>query len=88
MYDVKSSAQEIGQRGRELYENGIRARVEADHRGKYVAIDVNTGDYEVGQDRVAAAEQLRRRRPEAVVFFVRIGLPPVRLGGRIRKVRT
>jgi hypothetical protein len=81
-----SSAHDIGRRGKQLYEGGIKAIVEKDHRGKYVAIDVNTGDYEIDSDRVAAAGLLRQRRPDAVVFFVRIGMPPVRLGGRTGRV--
>ncbi len=45
------SSEEIERRGKELYEKGIRARVETpENIGKLVSIDVETGDYEIGDD--------------------------------------
>ena len=43
--------EEIRQRGQELYEKKIRARVETkENIGKLVSVDVETGDYEIGDD--------------------------------------
>jgi len=41
--------EELARRGNEIYERDIRPYVEADNRGKYVAIDIETGaiDYEL-----------------------------------------
>lgn len=39
------SAEEIAQRGDEIYEREVRARVEAGNHGKVVAIDIETGAY-------------------------------------------
>jgi hypothetical protein len=47
--------------------------VEAGNQGKIVAIDVDTGDYELAEDTLTAADQLLARCPDAQVWFVRIG---------------
>ena len=39
------TSEEIVARGKELYENGIRAAVEEGNRGGYLAIDVENGEY-------------------------------------------
>jgi hypothetical protein len=54
------SAEELAQRGQEIYERDIRAKVEADHFGKVVAIDVRTGDYELGEDAIVFKKKIDR----------------------------
>jgi len=73
---------EIGRRGQALYDGTIRAQVEAENRGKFLILDVNTGDYEVDAEDLTASERLLARRPDAVLFGVRIGhRAAYRLGG-------
>ena len=64
--------EEAASRGRELYES-IRPRVEESHRGEVIAIDLDTGDYELAGDTITAAHRLRAHRPEARIWFVRVG---------------
>ncbi len=64
---------QIGQRGQALYDQTIRAQVEPDHRGKFLILDVNTGDYEIDAEDLTAPKRLLARRPDAVLFGVRIG---------------
>lgn len=76
------SAEETARRGDEIYEREIRARVELDHLGKVVAIDVRTGAFAVGETAVAAARQLRVQHHDAEIWFVRVGSRALhRLGG-------
>ena len=63
----------IGQRGQALYDQQIRAQVEQDHRGKFLILDVNTGDYEIDAEDLTASERLLARRPEALLFGARVG---------------
>jgi hypothetical protein len=65
--------EEIVQRGKEIYDHDIRPVIEADHRGRVVAIDVRTGEFELADDAIASASQLRARLPEAVIFLARVG---------------
>lgn len=76
---------ELARRAKDLYERRIRERVEAeaDNEGRFVAVDVESGDYEVADDALVASAGLRRRRPEASVYLMRVGRPTAfRLGGR------
>ena len=64
--------------GTEIYERDIRHLVEADHSGKIVAIDVDTGTWAMSDDDLDAWDELRKKRPEAVnVLLERVGYPEV-----------
>ncbi len=65
--------EETARLGDEIYERDIRTQVEADHHGQIVAIDVDSGDYAIGDMAVTAAERLRERRPDANIWGVRVG---------------
>ena len=57
--------------GLEIYERDIRHKVEKDHVGKIVAIDVDSGCWALGDDAVisdedVAVERLRAKQPDAV----------------------
>ncbi|WP_153245587.1 hypothetical protein [Microcystis aeruginosa] len=43
------SKEEMARRGKELYESGIRQQVEAGNEGKIIAINIETGDFEVDE---------------------------------------
>ncbi|MBA2713580.1 MAG: hypothetical protein H0U55_08520 [Rubrobacteraceae bacterium] len=83
---------EIARRGKDLYERRVREEVEADgaNEGRFLAIDVHSGDYEVADDALGASAGVRRKRPDAVVYLMRVGRPgdrpraAFRLGGRFR----
>ena len=65
---------EIARLGDEIYERDIRPRVEADHDGEIVSIDVDTGKWAIGDDLLGAAGRLRAQRPEATnVWSLRVG---------------
>jgi hypothetical protein len=78
------SKEEFAQRGNEIYESQVRPKVEAGNHGKIVAIDIETGAFEVGDDSLAAAKQLLKRYPDAQIFGIRIGYRAVhRFGFRV-----
>jgi hypothetical protein len=56
-----------------MYEQRVRPQVEADHKGKIVAIDVETGAFEIAEDTLTASEHLLTRYPNAQIWCVRIG---------------
>ncbi len=65
---------EIARLGDDIYERDVRPQVESDHDGEIVSIDVDTGNWAIGNDLLAAADQLREQRPEAVnVWSLRVG---------------
>lgn len=74
--------------GNEIYEGQIRAQVEAGNEGRIAAIDVDTGDFEVADQTLTAAERLLARRPDAQIWFVRIGHRGVHRFGAGRRQRA
>jgi hypothetical protein len=70
---AKYSKNEHAQRGRALYENQIRPIVESKHKGKIVALDIDTGIYEISDNTLTAADRLLARLPNAQIWFERVG---------------
>jgi hypothetical protein len=71
------SKEEFAQRGDEIYESQVRSQVEVGNNGKIVAIDIETGAFEVADELLVASKQLLARLPDAQTWFVRIGYPAV-----------
>lgn len=67
------SKEEFARRGHEIYESQVRFQVEKGNHGKIVAIDIETGSFEVAHDSLTAAKQLLQRYPDAQIFGIRIG---------------
>ncbi len=65
--------EEIARRGREVYEREVRRGVEPEHRGRFLVLDVESGDYEIADDDLEASERLRERRPDALLYGFRVG---------------
>jgi hypothetical protein len=85
----KFTSEEVTRRGQALYEEKIRARVETpENIGKLVSIDVETGDYEIGDDAsLDAPRRLHARHQGAAIHTVRIGYNAVyALGGALERV--
>jgi hypothetical protein len=63
------SKEEHARRGDDIYERHVRPHVEVGNRGKIVAIDVDTGAFEVAEDTLTASQRLLTRlsrRPDLV----------------------
>jgi hypothetical protein len=65
--------EEFTRRGNEIYESQVRPQVEEGNQGKIVAIDIETGAFELGDDLLTASKHLSARMPDAQTWFVRIG---------------
>lgn len=65
--------EELAQRGQALYEAGIRQQVEVGNEGKIVAIDIETGDFEVDETVIGATDRLFERQPDAQPWTLRVG---------------
>ena len=82
MPDTEYSREDVAARGEEVYEHDIRAHVESQHRGEYLVLDIESGQYEIDEDDLAATKRLIAKRPQAVVYGLRIGYSAAyRLGG-------
>ena len=76
---------DVVERGRTLYEERLRATIEPGNTGKFLVIDVDTGEYELDANDLVASKRARVRFPSARLFMMRVGHPAAyRLGGRFR----
>ncbi|MCZ8067625.1 MAG: hypothetical protein O9287_17220 [Microcystis sp. LE17-20D] len=64
------SKEEFARRGHEVYESQVRSQIEEGNHGKIVAIDIETGAFEVADDSLTAAKQLLIRFPDAQIFGI------------------
>jgi hypothetical protein len=70
-------------RAEAIYDRLIRPTLEGANIGKLIAIDVNSEEFEIGDDLITISDRLRERRPDAEIGAIRIGIGPVyRLGWR------
>lgn len=83
MANVQITPEEIDRLGQEIYETRLRATVDTPQNlGLQIVIDVETGDFEIGRDGLAASRRLFARHPGAALYGARIGYNAVySLGG-------
>ena len=75
------SSDEIAERGQALYDRAIRERLDASLRGKFLALNVETGEYEIDADERVALKRALAKHPDAALYLLRIGYPTAyRLG--------
>lgn len=68
MVVTRNPKDETFELAKELYENVIKHELTDDQLGMYLAIDVNSGDYEIGEKSLEIPMALRARRPNARIF--------------------
>lgn len=76
--------EETARLGEEIYERDIRSQVEADHHGEVVAIDVESGNWAIGDNVIAATDRLWDQHPAAYdIWCLRVGYRALHhFGGR------
>jgi hypothetical protein len=75
---------EDARRGQEAFDRHVRPVLRPEDDGKFVAIDTETGDYEIDADDYAATGRLLARRPGARVWLMRAGQATAyRIGRRV-----
>ncbi len=80
--------EDIAREGETIYERDIRSKVEAGNVGRFVVIDVLSGDFEVADEDLTASDRLLERNPQAVLYGLRIGSPAAyRIGFATRPVK-
>ena len=84
------SRSEIAKLGQEIYDRHIRFQVEiANNIGKIIAIDVETGEYEIGDDLVETSLRSHSKHPNAMLWAEKIGFDAVyAVGGTIVRITT
>ncbi len=62
MTQTRYTAAEAAKRAHELYDERIRGEVEGTNRGSYLVLDIETGEYEIGEDYLALSRRMLQLR--------------------------
>ncbi|MFZ2070969.1 MAG: hypothetical protein WAV32_05145 [Halobacteriota archaeon] len=63
---------ELVEKGKEIYAK-VKDKLEPEHKGEIVAIEVKSGDYFLGNSVVEADRKARKKYPDEVFYFGRVG---------------
>jgi len=64
---------ELGQRARVIYERSIQSKLSPEDTGKYLVIDLDTGEYELDTDDLEAMMRAYHKKPVANRYTIRLG---------------
>ena len=79
------SKEEFAKRGDAIFEKDIRPHLKNEDDDDFVAIDIETGAYEIDASEMAACARLRARVPNAQTWLRRVGSPYARSFGGHRR---
>ena len=66
--------EEFARRGDAIFESKVRPNLTKKDMNKFVAIDIETGEYEIHRNEMTAGDRLRKRIPEAQIWLVHASL--------------
>lgn len=69
----KEEKEEFARRGDAIYEKKVLPHLKPRDKGKYVAIDIETGEYEIAKSELKACDRLNARIPGALTWLVKVG---------------
>jgi hypothetical protein len=67
--------EEFVARGQDYYDRFLRDKLEPEHNGEYLVLTIQTGEYEMDFDEIAALERAERRMPGVLFHILRVGYP-------------
>ena len=73
MAHPRYSSNEIAERGQALYVREIQGSLAASDRGKFLVLDIETGEYELDTDGLAAVQRARTKHPDGAFYVIRVG---------------
>lgn len=67
---------QLSEKGKEIYQS-LKATLEPEHKGEYLVIEVESGDYFIGETIGKARKKAQKKYPEKVFYLIKIGYPGV-----------
>lgn len=81
--EPKYTKEEFARRASEIFEQHIKSKVAQEQSDRFLAIDIDSGDYEVADRELDAINRLRERAPNSQIWLRRVGSESAhRLGSR------
>jgi hypothetical protein len=72
---TRYTLEELDNLAKDIFEQRVQPALGAKDEGKFIAIDVDTGNYEIDEDDFTAVARLRSQIPAAEVWLMRAGYP-------------
>ena len=61
--------------GQEAFDRHVKSKLRPEDDGKFVAVDLQSGSYEIDSDDYQATDRLIKRLPDARIWLLRAGQP-------------
>ena len=71
--DDAASADDLAESGQRLYDERLKALLEPEHEGEFVAIDPDSESYFLGPTGLAALRAGRKELPDKLFYLLRVG---------------
>jgi hypothetical protein len=71
--ESRHTPDELARLGEQIFDQQVQPALQPADHGKFVAIDVESGEYEIDEDDYTAVARLRSRVPTADVWLMRAG---------------
>ena len=78
----KADIEQIAEKGTKIYEQ-VKQKYEPNENGKFLAIDVDSGDIYLGVTSSEAVEQARKAHPDKIFYVVKIGFSAAEMLARL-----
>jgi len=72
---IQRTPEEVARLGASVFASQVQPHLRPEDDGKFVALDVESGAFEMDEDDYSAVVRLRGRRPDADVWLGRVGQP-------------
>ncbi len=73
MRDTLPPKGQIVEKGERIYDEMLAGLLEPQHNGKYLVLDLDSGDYEIDVDHLSALGRLRAKHPDKIFYATRVG---------------
>lgn len=77
------SLRERIERSNQIYESQLKEKLEREHKGEIVAIEITSGDFFLGRNEVEAYENGIKKYPDKTFVYKRVGYKATHFVGRI-----
>lgn len=69
----KTENGQLVKKGKQLYETKLRRLLEPEHKGEYIAVEPESGDYYLGRTMSETYEKAAEEHPDKKFFLARVG---------------
>ena len=78
------SPEQVSEKGEEFYKNKLKSILEPIDNGKFVAIEIISGDYFIGNSILEALDAAKKKYPDRLFHTIKIGYQGIfKMGGYV-----